>query len=199
MSENYICGIDEAGRGPLAGPVFSACVYIPENKKNLDFWRAVTDSKKLSAAKREKLFPLIVEHAHFGIAQCANEEIDHINILQATLLSMKRAYEQMIDRFKNEPVKAMIDGNKCPALPIACEAVVGGDASVLEIGAASILAKVSRDRFMAHIHEEYPMYGWVKNAGYGTKDHLAAIEAYGPSPYHRLSFAPLKQQNLFAA
>lgn len=183
MEKGYkaICGVDEAGRGPLAGPVFAAAVILPEGL----IIEGVTDSKKLSEKKREKLFDEICEKAvAYSIASASVEEIEEINILQAALLAMKRAVEGL-------SVKAdfaMIDGNKTPALNIPCEAIVKGDAKSESIAAASILAKVSRDRLMFEMAEKYPQYHFEKHKGYATKVHREAILEYGPSEIHRISF-----------
>lgn len=176
-----ICGVDEAGRGPLAGPVFAAAVILPEGLV-ID---GVTDSKKLSEKKREKLFDIIKEKAlAYSIASASVEEIEEMNILQATLLAMKRAVEGL-------SVKAdfaMIDGNKEPKLDIPCVSIVKGDGKSESIAAASILAKVSRDRLMLELAKDYPEYHFEKHKGYGTKVHCEAILQYGPCEIHRLSF-----------
>ena len=181
-----ICGVDEAGRGPLAGPVYAAAVILPEGL----VIEGVTDSKKVSEKKREKLFDVIKEKAvAYCIASASVEEIEQINILQAALLAMKRAVEGL-------SVKAdfaMIDGNKLPQLDIACQAIVKGDSKSESIAAASILAKVSRDRYMIEMAEKYPQYGFEKHKGYGTKAHTQAILEYGPCEIHRPSF--LKKVN----
>ncbi len=184
-----ILGIDEAGRGPLVGPVVAACVYIPKEKTSLSFWGDVTDSKKLSAKKREALFSLITEHGVYGVAEASIEEIDTLNIHHATLLAMKRAYEHCAV----EAEKVLVDGKFCPQLPCSAEAVVKGDSKHVQIAAASIIAKVSRDRLLHKMHDEYRVYNWVKNSGYGTAEHLAALRSHGITPYHRLSFAPCKK------
>ena len=181
-----VCGIDEVGRGPLAGPVMAACVVIPVESLRLSFWSEITDSKKLTAKKREKLFPLIKEHTIWGLGQASEEEIDTLNIHHATLLAMKRAYMEA----GITPQQALVDGKFCPDIPCPAQAVVKGDSKHLEIAAASIIAKVTRDRLMAALHETWPVYGWKKNAGYGTAEHRAAIEEHGITPHHRKSFAP---------
>lgn len=183
------CGLDEAGRGPLAGPVVAACVYVPHTKKTLPFWNNVNDSKKISAQKREDLFKHIIEHCHYGIAEVSVTEIDKINILQASLLAMKRSYEQLTPA----PSIALIDGNKPPLLSCKMQCVIKGDSKSLSIAAASILAKVTRDNIMKEIDQEFPCYGWYKNAGYGTKQHIKAIKTHGITDYHRKSFAPIRQ------
>jgi len=188
-----ICGIDEAGRGPLAGPVYAACVYIPTESRDMPFWNEVTDSKKLSAAKRGKLFVQIQQHSVFGIGLSTEREIDHLNILQASLLAMERAFLEMTRNAAKQQFYALIDGNQSPKnLPCPFETVVKGDSKHLEIAAASILAKVSRDNIMKDLHVKFPHYGWDTNSGYGSKKHLLALREYGPSPHHRKSFAPVR-------
>ncbi len=176
-----ICGVDEAGRGPLAGPVYAAAVILPEGL----LIEGVNDSKKLTEKKREELFDVIKEKAAaYCIASASVEEIEELNILGATMLAMKRAVEGL-------SVKAdfaMIDGNKKPPLEIPCEAIVKGDAKSESVAAASILAKVSRDRYMLEMAEKYPVYSFEKHKGYGTKVHREAILEYGPCEIHRPSF-----------
>lgn len=190
---SIVCGMDEVGRGPLAGPVVAACVYIPEEKRNHPVWLEVNDSKKLSLSKREMLFDIIQAQSCFSIAQCSVDEIDDINILQASLLAMKRACEQMCAAHNLTPGLALVDGNKAPQLAIPCQTVIGGDALSCSIAAASILAKVTRDRIMESLHAEFPQYGWQTNAGYGTPEHLEALQSHGPSAHHRKSFAPVRE------
>lgn len=192
-----VCGIDEVGRGPLAGPVTAACAFIPTEKLRHPVWDAVTDSKKLTAAKRDYLFEIIKDQCVYGIAEASMEEIDTLNIHHATLLAMKRAYYQQARSFDfarddSREHMALIDGKFAPALPCKTQTVVKGDGKSLSIAAASILAKVTRDRFMAKIHEEFPHYGWANNAGYGTPEHLSGIEKFGITIYHRKSFAPCR-------
>ena len=176
-----ICGVDEAGRGPLAGPVCAAAVILPPNT----IIDGVNDSKKLTEKKREALFDVIKENAvSYSIAYASVEEIESINILNATMLAMKRAVEGL-------DVKAdyaMIDGNKMPQLDIDGETIVKGDAKSMSIACASILAKVSRDRLLYEYAKEYPQYQFDKHKGYGTAAHREAIIKYGPCPYHRMSF-----------
>ena len=176
-----VCGVDEAGRGPLAGPVCAAAVILPENT----VIEGVNDSKKLSEKKREALFDVIKEQVlSYSIAFASVEEIEEVNILNATMLAMKRAVEGL-------DVKAdyaMIDGNRLPDLSIDSEFIVKGDAKSMSIACASILAKVSRDGLLYKYAEEYPEYLFDKHKGYGTKAHVEAIKKYGPCPYHRLSF-----------
>lgn len=176
-----VCGVDEAGRGPLAGPVCAAAVILPEGV----IIDGVNDSKKLSEKKRESLFDVIREQAlSYSIAYATVDEIEEINILNATMLAMRRA----IDGLEIKADYAMIDGNKIPPLDIDAECIVKGDAKSMSIACASILAKVSRDRLLYKYAEEYPMYGFDKHKGYGTKVHREAILKYGPCPYHRISF-----------
>ena len=182
-SQGYtaVCGVDEAGRGPLAGPVVAAAVILPQGIE----LPGVNDSKKLTEKKREMLYDFVKENAlAWGIGQADEKEIDEINILQATFLAMRRAIEAM-----QIPADfALIDGNRISGLDIPAETVIGGDGSVLSIAAASILAKVTRDRYMREMAQVYPQYGFEKHKGYGTKAHYAAIEAYGICPLHRRTF-----------
>jgi ribonuclease HII len=179
-----MAGVDEAGRGPLAGPVVAAAVILDD----LHPIAGLNDSKKLTAKRREKLFDEIKAKALcFSIAQASVQEIDEINILQATLLAMKRAVEGL----RLKPVKVLVDGNRLPAIDIRAEAIVQGDALVPAISAASILAKVHRDRLCEQMHAQYPQYGFDQHKGYGTAVHLAALQAHGPAECHRLTFAPV--------
>lgn len=187
-----VCGLDEAGRGPLAGPVVAACVYIPEDARKESFWARVNDSKKLSEKKRETLYDLIIAHTSYGIAESTVEEIDQINILQASLLAMSRSLDLMKANFNVTPEIALVDGNQKPKLPCRIQTVVKGDSISLSIAAASILAKVTRDRIMGELCQKFPIYGWSQNAGYGTASHLRAISEYGITDHHRRSFAPVK-------
>lgn len=184
-----VCGLDEAGRGPLAGPVVAACVFVPVEKRGLGFWDDVNDSKKLTAKKRDTLFDYIREHCVYGIAEASVDEIDQMNILRASLLAMKRSFEVMGG--KGEWV-ALVDGNQKPPLPCTIQTVIKGDSISRSIAAASILAKVTRDRVMEDLCRQYPMYGWSKNAGYGTALHLSALREHGITAHHRKSFAPIK-------
>lgn len=183
MNHKIIVGIDEAGRGPLAGPVVAAAVIMPITIEE------VKDSKKLSAIKREKLFEQIIKLSKYGIGIASVEEVDEINILQATMLAMKRSYEQL----NLVADLVLIDGNKAPKLNcIDFQTIIKGDDLVPIISTASILAKVTRDRLMNELAKEYPQYLWSKNSGYGTKEHLEAIKKYGITKHHRLTFAPIK-------
>ena len=176
-----VCGVDEAGRGPLAGPVFAAAVILPEGCEI----EGLNDSKKLSEKKREALFDVIKEKAtSWSVASVDEKVIDEINILQATYLAMKNAVEGL-----DVPADyALIDGNRLPPLPINGETVVKGDAKSMSIAAASILAKVSRDRFMLEIDKKYPQYQFSKHKGYGTKLHYEMLTEHGISDCHRLTF-----------
>lgn len=182
-AEGYqvICGVDEAGRGPLAGPVCAAAVILPEGLEI----PGLNDSKKLSDKKRRELFPAIQEQAiAFGIGWADEKEIDQINILQATFLAMNRALEAM----GVKPDLALVDGNRDPGFPIPTKTVVKGDSLSANIAAASVLAKVSRDTLMEELAETYPGYGFEIHKGYGTKAHYAALEANGPCAIHRMTF-----------
>jgi ribonuclease HII len=176
-----VCGIDEAGRGPLAGPVCAACVVLPKGV----VIEGVNDSKKLTPKKREELFGVITDTAlDYGIGWANEKEIDEINILQATFLAMRRAFGAL----KIKPDIALIDGNAAPGLDIAQRTIIKGDAKSANIAAASVLAKVSRDRFMMSISEKYPQYQFEKHKGYGTKLHYEMIEKYGICDIHRKTF-----------
>lgn len=181
MCYGCICGVDEAGRGPLAGPVYAAAVILPQGL----VIEGLNDSKKLSEKKRELLYDKVTENAiAWSVGIATEQEIDEVNILQATYLAMRRAVEGL-------DVKAdyaLIDGNRMPPLSIDGETVIKGDALSMSIAAASIIAKVSRDRFMLEIDEKYPEYQFSKHKGYGTALHYEMIEKYGISPVHRRSF-----------
>lgn len=187
---DLICGVDEAGRGPLAGPVVAAAVILDPAAPRI---RGLDDSKALSAATREKLFDRIIERSlAYCIASASVEEIDTLNILHATMLAMQRAVQGLAVT----PALVKIDGNRCPVLPVRSEAVIGGDALVPSISAASILAKVTRDRMMHALHAQFPHYGFDAHVGYGTQKHLAALREHGPCVHHRRSFAPVREANL---
>lgn len=176
-----ICGVDEAGRGPLAGPVCAAAVILPPNVEI----PGLNDSKKLSDKRRRELFPIIKEQAvAYGIGLASHEEIDRINILQATYLAMERALAQL----SIQPELALIDGNRAKDFGIPVQTVVKGDSLSASIAAASILAKVTRDDLMTEAAQDYPQYQFDVHKGYGTKAHYAALTAYGPSPIHRMTF-----------
>ena len=184
-----ICGVDEAGRGPLAGSVYAAAVILDVNNP-ID---GLMDSKKLSEKKRDFLSGEIKQNAlAWGIANCTCQEIDEINILQASLLAMQRAIEAMQAQFNITPDLVQVDGNKCPKISLPCEAIVKGDSKVKAISAASILAKVARDAELYELDKIYPQYGFAKHKGYPTAAHLLALQAHGICPQHRLSYAPVK-------
>jgi ribonuclease HII len=189
VSVIWVCGVDEAGRGPLAGAVVAGAVVLdPENPIT-----GLKDSKKLSAARREFLFEQIQLKAKaWGIGEASPAEIDEINILQATMLAMRRAIEDLTTRFGGWPDKALIDGNRCPELPISAEAIVKGDTKEPAISAASILAKVTRDRQMMVLHELHPQYGFAQHMGYPTEAHFAALKEFGVCDQHRRSFSPVR-------
>ena len=218
--EGRVCGIDEVGRGPLAGPVVAACVYIPGSARNMPFITNVKDSKKLSWKKLEALYKEITEHCVYGTASVPPAEIDEINILQASLRAMEDAFASMChsegsQRLKNlDPSAqalqdgnrgwpalingnrgwhALIDGNKLPInLPCPASAIVKGDSKSKSIAAASIVAKYTRDTIMHKLAEEHPHYGWESNVGYPSKAHLSGIDAHGITEHHRKSYAPVR-------
>jgi ribonuclease HII len=182
-----IVGVDETGRGPLAGPVVAAAVILcPDGIPGLD------DSKKLPAKRRAELESQIKAQCRWAIGEASVEEIDRINILQATMLAMARAVEAL----GVEPAEVLVDGNRLPRWRYAARAIIGGDALHPCISAASIIAKEHRDRFMIRMAQDFPGFGWERNMGYGTAQHLAALRQYGPTPLHRTSFAPVAQMQL---
>lgn len=183
----FVAGVDEAGRGPLVGSVVAAAVILDPDHPIA----GLNDSKKLTEKKREKLFIEIQEKAlAWSIAEATHTEIDELNILQATFLAMRRA----VDGLQQQPMKVIVDGNQIPkGMTIACEAIVGGDATHAEISAASILAKVTRDRQMIELDQKYPLFGFAKHKGYPTKAHFEAIAQYGVIDEHRRSYAPVKR------
>jgi ribonuclease HII len=180
--DRIVVGVDEVGRGPLAGPVVAAAVALPIS---ID---CIGDSKTLGARKRRFLYARIRAEAHVGVGAASVGEIDQINILQASLLAMQRA----VVRLGIVPDEILVDGNRLPDWHWPSRAIVGGDAKVAEIGAASIVAKVVRDRLMRRLAEQFPVYGWDRNAGYPTRAHVAALECYGVTRHHRRSFAPVR-------
>jgi ribonuclease HII len=184
-ADDIVCGVDEAGRGPLAGPVFAAAVIL-DPRRPIDGLR---DSKQLTEARRNELAPQIKERAlAWAIGECSREEIDSLNILQATMLAMRRAVEALA----TVPTIALIDGNRCPPLSVKAHAIVEGDDKVHAISAASILAKTARDAALVALHEVYPQYGFDQHKGYSTPLHLERLRAHGPCPVHRRSFAPVR-------
>ena len=189
MSTIWICGVDEAGRGRLVGSVVAGAVMLDPNNPIA----GLKDSKKLTPAKREYLYEQIMLKAKaWGIGEASPEEIDQINILQATMLAMRRAIEDLASRLGSWPDKALIDGNRCPELPIPAEAIVKGDIKEPAISAGSILAKVTRDRQMAILHERFPHYGFAQHMGYPTAAHFAALKEFGVCEEHRRSFSPVR-------
>jgi len=188
--EGRVAGIDEAGRGPLAGPVVAAAAVIDRTAARRKLLKLIDDSKKLALENREEAYEAMIASGlvQFAVAEATVEEIDHINILQATFLAMRRALQALAE----QPEVVLIDGNQLPPeLGCRAEAIVGGDAHSYSIAAASIFAKVTRDRYMARLAETFPGYGWETNRGYGSAQHLAALKQLGPTPHHRMSFAPL--------
>ncbi|QHE76337.1 ribonuclease HII [Hydrogenophaga sp. PBL-H3] len=179
-----VAGVDEAGRGPLAGPVVAAAVILDDRSPI----KGLADSKQLSALRRERLYDEIRAKALCcSIAQASVEEIDQLNILQATMLAMRRAVQGL----RLKPTKVLVDGNRLPALDVLAEAIVSGDALVPCISAASILAKVTRDRLLCELHLQHPEYGFDRHKGYGTAEHMRALQEHGALPMHRRSFAPV--------
>jgi ribonuclease HII len=179
-----MAGVDEAGRGPLAGPVVAAAVILDDTKRI----RGLADSKVLTPLQRERLYDQICEKALCcSIAQASVEEIDTLNILHATMLAMKRAIEGL----RLKPAKVLVDGNRLPVIEVLAEAVIGGDATIKSISAASILAKVHRDRLCQTLHEEFPQYGFAAHKGYGTPEHLEALRIHGACRHHRKFFGPV--------
>ena len=193
---DFVVGIDEAGRGPWAGPVVAGAVMFKNRNANPELTNMLDDSKKLSAKKREKIYDMLFDEAKkgnvlLGIGDASVEEIDSLNILQATFLAMNRAFEKL---GISSPDMVLVDGNQIPStIKCSCKTVVKGDAKCCSISAASILAKVYRDRLMKKLAEEYPYYGFEKNAGYGTKLHIDGLKKYGVSAIHRRSYKPIKE------
>lgn len=182
-----LAGVDEAGRGPLAGPVVAAAVILDDTRRI----NGLADSKVLSPLQREKLYDRIREKALCcSVGSATVEEIDTLNIFHATMLAMKRAVEGL----RLRPVKVLVDGNRLPKLDVLSEAIVGGDAKIKSISAASIVAKVTRDRLLQELHEEFPQYGFAAHKGYSTPEHLQALRVHGPCIHHRKHFAPVAAQ-----
>lgn len=206
LAEGYafVIGADEAGRGPLAGPVVAAAAIMRNDKfdplmgkLNDKTWDLVRDSKTLSEKQREKAFDFVCENFYVGVGICDHKSIDEINILEASFLAMKKAITDLKTKFRQELAGfdksiILVDGNKkIPNLSLSQEAIVGGDRIVKSISAASIIAKVTRDRLMVAMHEKYPAYGFDKHKGYGTKQHINAIKQFGPCEIHRQTFEPM--------
>ena len=190
MNLIWVCGVDEAGRGPLVGAVVAGAVVLDPNNPI----SGLKDSKKLTPAKRDFLYEQIIEKAKaWGVGQASPAEIDDINILQATMLAMQRAVEDLTTRLGTWPDKALIDGNRCPELPIPSEAIIKGDAKEPAISAASIIAKVTRDRQMQVLDKLHPQYGFAQHMGYPTEAHFAALKEFGACDEHRRSFSPVRK------
>ena len=191
--QGLIYGVDEAGRGPWCGPVVAAAVCWPDFQIPSDLAAEINDSKKLSPQKREALFERIMaSNAHVGVGQASAQEIDDLNILQATFVAMKRALDDVTQQ-GFAPAFVWIDGNRLPKWETPCQCLIKGDALSLSIAAASIIAKVTRDRIMTELARKYPAYGWERNAGYGTAEHIAALKQHGITPHHRKSYKPIKE------
>lgn len=192
----FVAGIDEAGRGPWVGPVVAGCVVFVNRDVNLYLLDNLNDSKKISKKKREKLYEILMEEKQkgnllIGIGEASSKEIDEFNILNATFMAMNRALENSLAK----PLLVLVDGNKVPkGLNIKAKAIVKGDSRSYSISAASIVAKVYRDKLMEEMAKKYPFYGFDKNAGYGTKEHIEALDKYGITPEHRKSYAPIKER-----
>ncbi|MFZ5791200.1 MAG: ribonuclease HII [Pseudomonadota bacterium] len=187
-----VAGVDEVGRGPLAGPVVAAAVILDPARLPEKIASQIDDSKKIAAPKRKKLAAWLLENAIVALGEASVEEIDRLNILQASLLAMARA----VTALPVEPAFALVDGNRAPKLACPARAVIGGDGLSLSIAAASIVAKVTRDQLMAELDRRYPGYGWSHNAGYGTSEHRTALQHLGVTPEHRRSFSIVSQHRL---
>lgn len=190
--EGRVAGIDEAGRGPLAGPVYAAAAVIDRTRAARKLLRMIDDSKKLTLEQREEAYEAMIASGvvQFAVAEASVEEIDRVNILQATYLAMRRAVQALVE----QPEVVLVDGNRAPPqLGCRAETIVGGDAHSYSIAAASIFAKVTRDRHMTALAAMFPGYGWETNRGYGSAQHLQALELLGPTPHHRKSFAPVSR------
>jgi len=187
-----VVGVDEAGRGPLAGPVVAAAVLLDPARLPA----GIDDSKALTARKRARIYDELLDCARVGVGMASVEEIDRLNILWATMLAMHRAVDALREVMGAPPGMVLVDGNRCPAWPYASQAIIGGDAISLSIAAASIIAKQHRDAIMLEAHDRHPHYGWASNKGYGSATHLAALRTHGPTPLHRRSFAPVAQAYL---
>jgi ribonuclease HII len=186
-----VCGVDEVGRGPLAGPVVACAVCLPVDMPR-KITRRLKDSKQIDREEREEVAAILRERVAFGVGMADVEEIDRINILRASHLAMLRAFEGLPSR----PAYALVDGNQPPNLPCPITCIIGGDSISLSIAAASIIAKVYRDQIMRELAVAHPVYGWETNVGYSTRDHLTALKAHGPTPYHRRSFRPVYELEL---
>lgn len=188
-----VCGIDEVGRAPLAGPVTASCVLIPDKLYDHPVWKVVTDSKSIARPKRARLSEDIKPLVYYGIGWVSEREIEQINIHYASLLAMKYAFEDMIARFSIMPDLALIDGKHCPSLPCNSQAIIKGDSKSKSIAAASIIAKVARDNYMEELDQKHPSYSWHRNAGYPSKEHIEALVTHGPTIHHRRTFARVRE------
>lgn len=197
--DGHVCGLDEVGRAPLAGPVVAACVYILPEKRREDIWTHVNDSKMLSRERREALCGEIRAQSFWAVGEACPREIEELNIVHASFLAMKRAYRAMCREFSLTMHTALIDGHITPEFPCGTKAVIKGDAKCVSIAAASILAKVHRDRLMAKHARKHASYGWERNVGYGTPEHLRAIDAHGVTDHHRRTFAAVRNYVEFGA
>lgn len=201
MREGYSCvvGIDEAGRGPLCGPVYACAAALRVGEEiPADHARLIRDSKTLTPKQREQAYDIVREYFFVGVGEASAETIDRMNILQATFLAMKKAIASLkpllSEQQKQEPMLILTDGDKeIPHLSLTQRSIIGGDRTVRSIAAASIVAKVLRDRLMVELHAQYPLYGFDRNKGYGTRDHMEALKKYGPTPIHRCSFRPVRE------
>ncbi len=194
-----VCGLDEVGRGPLAGPVVAACVVLRRAEFPADILSEINDSKKLDADKRSRLFGYINQYAYVSVAECTVADIDRINILRASLYAMRKAHLKLHKMMGDAaPVAALVDGNMAPKLAhkIQIQTIIQGDARSFSIAAASIIAKHHRDTLMKTYARRFPQYGWDTNMGYGTPEHLEALEIHGITPLHRMSFAPVSKQSV---
>lgn len=181
-----VAGVDEAGRGPLAGPVVAAAVILPQSGVP----KSINDSKRLNRKIRNQLYTEILSSAVVSVSVVSVEEIEQLNILHATMLAMQKSVQGLAE----QPDHILVDGNRLPAkLTVPASAIVKGDTISISIAAASIVAKVERDRIMELLDEEYPAFGWIRNAGYGTAEHLAALQQFGPTPHHRMGYAPVRK------
>jgi ribonuclease HII len=187
-----VCGLDEVGRAPLAGCVVAACVFIPAENASKKIWKKVNDSKALSKEQREELVIEIREYSSWAIGEACPREIETINIVQASFLAMRRAYDTMCAQFAFAPDAALIDGHITPKFPCAVQAIIKGDAKSVSIAAASIIAKVHRDNILSELAQTHPHYGWERNVGYPTPEHLDAIDRHGITDHHRKTFAPIR-------
>lgn len=192
MSDHPVCGIDEVGRAPLAGPVTAACVVIPLELYTHPVISLLKDSKALTKNKREYIFSILAPMVQWALGWVSHKEIDKINIHNASLLAMQRAHDALVEK-AIFPKTALVDGKFAPQLDCKIRTIIKGDVHSISISAASIIAKVSRDNYMNDLAQQYPHYGWHKNAGYSTRIHIDGIKKHGPCPYHRMSFGCLKK------